>query len=255
MQNYTQNEIQKIKEGNLYQDAELVQFYDYDTPWLSSYDILIDWIKTTDAILDIGCGTGTMLHAAHKKCAIAYGLDLAAEMLDVAQSKTKAVHWVTANATSFSINQKFDIITLTGHSFQTLLDDESRLALFLRIKEHLSPTGKVIFDSRNPAVEEWKTWTPENSVRYFQHAPLGIIKAWNDVSAHKDIVCYETFYQQLHQPKIWTAKSFISFPSYQQIATLLDKAGLQIQSTYGDWLLNPYQENSEEMIFVCSLGG
>lgn len=44
----------------LYQDSNLVQFYDYDNPWSESYDVLSNFVKIDDSVLDIGCGTGTL---------------------------------------------------------------------------------------------------------------------------------------------------------------------------------------------------
>jgi SAM-dependent methyltransferase len=237
----------------LYQDSELVQFYDYDNPWFESFDVITNLVNETDTALDIGCGTGTLLNYIGKKCKSAYGLDLSAEMLAVAMKKSSTVEWVHVNATNFAINQKFDLIFLSGHSFQTLLDDRGRSALLERVKVHLAPAGKLVFDSRNPLVEEWKSWTPKNSVRYFQHPNFGIIKAWNDYHSVADLICYQTYYQILNTDKIWKADSTISFPSFEQVSLLIAQSGLALTDVYGDWYFNDFTSDSEEMIFSCSL--
>ena len=237
----------------LYQDATLVQFYDYDNPWLESFDVIASWINETDAVLDIGCGTGTLISHIGQKCKTAYGLDLSSEMLAVARRKSKMVNWLQADASKFSIDQKFDFIFLSGHSFQTLLSEKAYIAMFERISTHLVAGGKLVFDSRNPLVEEWKTWTPSNSVRYFQYPDLGIIKAWNDYKTLGAIICYQTYYQVLHTDKIWQADSKISFPSFEQISLLLAQSGLVLKNVYGDWQLNNFESNNEEMIFVCTV--
>jgi SAM-dependent methyltransferase len=245
--------ISYIWDGDsLYQDESLVQFYDYDNPWLDSFDIIASWLKETDVVLDIGCGTGTLLTYLDRKCKLCYGIDLSSEMLAIARKKSDTIHWIQTNAINFSIDQKFDFIVLSGHSFQTLLDDDQRLALFERIAMHLSTGGKLVFDSRNPLVKEWMTWIPEKSIRYFQYPDLGIIKSWNDFKPLGDNICYQTYYQILHTEKTWAADSIISFPSYDRITSLLSRYGLIIQKVYGDWHLNDFKNDSEEMIFVCT---
>ena len=51
----------------LYQDIDLIQFYDYDNPWTESFDHFIQWSKDAHNILDLGCGTGTLTIELAKK--------------------------------------------------------------------------------------------------------------------------------------------------------------------------------------------
>ena len=67
----------------------------YDAGWQGTksarfYDDLIKQldIQPNDAVLDVGCGTGTVLHFIASQTPIrGYGLDISAEMLDVARKK------------------------------------------------------------------------------------------------------------------------------------------------------------------------
>ncbi len=234
----------------LYHDKNLVQFYDYDNPWLESYDVLIKWIKSTDTVLDIGCGTGTLAAALITKCKTVYALDISEEMLAIAKEKTPSVQWIKASATAFSLQKKFDFIYLSGHSFQTLLNDQERLTLLKHIKNHLNVGGRFVFDSRNPLVEEWTSWGPKDSIRFFKHPQFGIIKSWNDWRAKNDLIIYETFYQVLHTNRQWKATSKIAFPNKEKIYSLIEKAGLHVKQLYGSWDLDPYTATSDEMIFI-----
>jgi ubiquinone/menaquinone biosynthesis C-methylase UbiE len=234
----------------LYQDSHLVQFYDYDNPWSESFDVISNYVKVGDSVLDIGCGTGTLSSQLIHKCKEIYALDLSVEMLNVAKEKTDAVNWIHASATTFSLDRKFDFIFLSGHSFQTLLTKNDRLALLENIARHLKDNGTFVFDSRNPLVKEWTTWGEKESTRYFKHPIFGIIKSWNDWELKDEIITYQTFYQVLHTDKKWTAASQISFPKKEEIYSLINQAGLSVIQLYGDWALNTYTESSYEMIFV-----
>jgi len=233
----------------LYQDKDLVQFYDYDNPWSASNDVIANWIKPTDSVLDIGCGTGTLAAYLATKCTDIYALDIAQEMLDVAKEKSAAVKWIHAGATDFVIDKKFDFIFLSGHSFQTLLHNVDRLALLKNIKNHLKEGGTFVFDTRNPLVEEWTTWGEEDSIRYFKHPHHGILKSWNDWHAFGEVITYQTYYQVLHTETVWKAASKIAFPTHENVALLIAEAGLKINYCYGSWQLEKYTDTSEEMIF------
>lgn len=236
----------------LYQDSNLVQFYDYDNPWSESYDVLSNFVKIDDSVLDIGCGTGTLASELIHRCKEIYALDISVEMLTRAKEKTLNVNWIHASASSFSFDKKFDFIFLSGHSFQTLLTENDRLKLLKNIENHLKDDGTFVFDSRNPLVQEWTTWGEKESIRYFKHPNHGIIKAWNDWEAKDEIITYQTFYEVLHTDKRWVASSQISFPMKEEIYSLLDQAELSVKHLYGDWQLNPYTDKSNEMIFVGS---
>lgn len=243
------NQSTPIHTDTLYQNANLVQFYDYDNPWSEGFTTLLHQVKKTDIVLDLGCGTGTLTAELAKKCQKVYGIDLAAEMLEIAQTKSSTVSWMKENICTFSLDQQFDVILLSGHSFQTLQSDADRLALFQKMKQHLKPTGFFIFDSRNPIVEEWKTWTPQASIRYFKHPTYGVIKAWNDWEKQNHLLCYHTYYQTIDATQLWQASSLIDFPSQDSVVALLEEAGLTVENLFGDWELNPFTPTSEEMIF------
>ena len=71
---------------------------------------------------------------------------------------------------------------LAGHAFQCFLTDADQRAVCKTIAPHLAPEGRFIFDSRNPAREEWREWVPERSRRVFDLEHHGRITAWNDVA-------------------------------------------------------------------------
>ena len=119
-------------------------------------------------VLDLGCGTG-LLAAALGEGGEVFGVDPAAAMLDVARRRAggQRVTWVEADARTVRLGRRFDLIVMTGHAFQVLLTDDDQRAVCETIAAHLVPGGTFIFDSRNPAAEEWREWTPAASRRAF----------------------------------------------------------------------------------------
>jgi SAM-dependent methyltransferase len=239
----------------LFEDPALVQFYDIENGWMDDTCFCLGLAKGKASVLDLGCGTG-LLAAALGEGREVFGVDPAAAMLKVARQRAggQRVTWVEADARTVRLGRRFDLIVMTGHAFQVLLTDDHQRAACETIAAHLAPGGTFIFDSRNPAVEEWREWTPAASRRAFDHPGLGHITAWNDVAYDPvtEVVTYETVYQS-EAGQEWSASSRIRFASQKAIAARIAEAGLQVERWLGDWKGKSFVEGDAEMIPVGSL--
>ncbi|MBI6547348.1 class I SAM-dependent methyltransferase [Xenorhabdus lircayensis] len=239
----------------LYQDSKLAQFYDFDNEWTPDYDYYIELAKNAHAILDLGCGTGMLTNkiALTYPDKVIFGSDLAGPMLNIAQSKPAGsrITWIQSDAKQLALPQKFDLIILSGHAFQVFLTHQDRVAVLKRIHDHLAEGGKCIFDSRNPLVKEWLTWTATDSQREFFHPTLGPILAWNDFRIDDDIVTYGTYYQILNDKQEHQACSAITFASVDDIQQALIEANLIATDVLGNWQGDAYHDQAEEMIFIA----
>ncbi len=245
------------QEDKLYQDPELAQFYDLENGWADDFEYCLQLAETARSVLDLGCGTGQL--AARLAAGRGdFGVDPAAAMLEVARQRPggDAVTWVQADARSLRLGQRFDLVVLTGHAFQVFLTEEDQKAVLATIARHLAPGGRFIFDSRNPAIEAWRDWTPEATRRKLEHPALGSIEAWSDVAqdAATGIVTYQTHYRVLASGKCLSESSKIRFSGQEQIAALLAEAGLKIDEWLGDWQGGPCNPSALEIIPTGRLG-
>jgi hypothetical protein len=94
---------------------------------------------------------------------------------------------VLDDARTVRLNRRFDLVLLTGHAFQVFLTPDDQAAALTTIATHLAPNGRFIFDSRNPAAEAWKRWTPDQSQRVIEHSRVGRVAAWNDRVARSSL--------------------------------------------------------------------
>lgn len=240
-------------EDALYEDPKLARFYDLDNSLQrADYAAYLQLASSASHILDLGCGTGTLLTAIAEQYphTTLVGVDPAQAMLDIAQQKTNHVRWVNSTAEALCLDIKFDLIILSGHAFQVFLTQEQRIAALQTMQRHLTADGTIVFDSRNPTVEEWREWTPELSRESLSTQEFVEIILWNDVAEQNGIVRYQTFYQQGESGSIFRAESDIAFPTLSDITQALESCDLKIRHLYGDWQLNAFQENSPEMIFT-----
>jgi len=242
-------------QDKLFHDPGIVHFYDAENGWGEDTRYCLAMAERADSVLDLGCGTG-LLAAALGPGRNVWGVDPAGAMLDIARKRQggDTVTWFQADGRSVRLGRRFDLVVLTGHAFQCFLTDADQLALCETMAAHLAPGGSFIFDSRNPAREEWREWVPDLTMRVFDHPELGGITTWNDVSmdAETQIVTDETIYRG-NAGSIQTASSRIRFASRDEIAARIAEAGLKINRWLGDWHGAPFTPDAPEIIPVGSL--
>lgn len=103
--------------------------------------------KPVKSVLDIGCGTGSHADYMSRLGYQMTGIDSSGEMISRAKErKIPRAEFLTANATSFSFNKKFDVITSLFHvvSYQTATEDA--VAMIENASAHLNEKGLFIFD-------------------------------------------------------------------------------------------------------------
>ena len=111
----------------LYSDTDLAALYDAWWPRAQrkDADFYLPLVMSAEAVLDVGCGTGALLHKARQSghegrlC----GLDPAAGMLAQAR-KRRDIEWVQGDLSSIAWVHEFDLVIMTGHVFQVLIDDD-----------------------------------------------------------------------------------------------------------------------------------
>jgi ubiquinone/menaquinone biosynthesis C-methylase UbiE len=240
-------------DDTIYTDPELAQFYDIENSWSADRNYCLGLSKNCSSVLDLGCGTGSLaVEIARSGVSHVVGVDPASAMLNIARNRDGGNHvtWIEADARSLRLEQKFDLIVLTGHAFQCLLTKQDQFAALQTIACHLAPNGKFIFDTRNPLVEEWKEWTPELSRRKVQHPKFGEVDAWYDAAMDEasQIVTYETHYEVLKTGRDIHSRSQIAFPPQRQLAVLITDAGLDVERWLGDWDASDWHEAAKETI-------
>src|ERR1700760_2408686 len=102
----------------LFTDAYLATLYDLWHPRSvrDDYDFYLPRIMAAGSVLDLGCGTGTLLIDARQRghrgrlC----GLDPAAGMLERARRRPD-IEWVLGDLGSTRLAQEFDLVVMTGH--------------------------------------------------------------------------------------------------------------------------------------------
>src|ERR1700722_12696145 len=138
----------------LFSDARLAALYDAwcPRPQRTDFDFYLPLVMAVEAVLDVGCGTGAMLHEARdaghagRLC----GLDPPAGMLARARRRAD-IEWISGDLASVEWAREFDLVVMTGHAFQVLVEDADIRQALAAISAALKPNGRFAFETRNPA--------------------------------------------------------------------------------------------------------
>jgi SAM-dependent methyltransferase len=211
-------------------------------------------VMAARSVLDIGCGTGELLRRAREAghTGRLCGVDPADAMLDVARRRPD-IEWTRGDATSVASHGAFELIVMTGHAFQVLLDDDDIHAALSAIHDAIAPNGRFAFETRNPSARAWEQWTPEHAVEYADDEGF-VVRMAHRVEQPFDgrTVSFVTTYtsERFTQPE--TSHSSLRFLTANELATALAEAGFVVEEQYGDWDRSPLTDVSPEIITVAS---
>jgi SAM-dependent methyltransferase len=210
---------------------------------------------SAERVLDIGCGTGFMLHAVrdgghHGRLV---GLDPAAGMLKQARLRND-IEWVEGYLSDAGFEEEFDFAYMTGHAFQVLLDDDAITELLHAVARALAPGGHFAFETRNPRARAWERWTPDR-VRELTDAHGRRLRMWHEVEhVEDDLVTLTESYAFEDAGEPFVSRSTLRFVSAEHLDQLLVAAGFVIDERYGDWDRSLMTTASPEIITVAHVG-
>jgi SAM-dependent methyltransferase len=136
-------------------------YYDllyHDKDYVSEVNFLLKLLEFhaphASTILELGCGTGAHAILLAKHGYKIAGIDFSEEMIDRANHRLQQfpakiindVRFTIGDIQSIRLNQKYDVILSLFHVFSYQIDNNSLLAAFATVKEHLQPGGIFIFD-------------------------------------------------------------------------------------------------------------
>ncbi|MGP4111858.1 class I SAM-dependent methyltransferase [Streptomyces sp. 4N509B] len=243
--------------GSVFADPHYAACYDAFFPAKERDDFrfYLPRVMAARSVLDVGCGTGVLLHdaraAGHTGRLV--GLDPAEGMLTRARRRTD-VEWVLGDLRSVSFDDPFDLVVMTGHAFQELVTDEELRAALAAVRTALADGGHFAFETRNPAARGWEHWESEYALSVPDPTGLpGLVR----LSIHAetpvtgDVVHSVTRLTGPAWPGLVSSRSALRFLDAAAVTSFLAEAGLEVVERYGDFDRSPLTAASPEIVTVA----
>jgi SAM-dependent methyltransferase len=225
-------------------------WYDLLNPWGPSDDFYLGLVMSTDRVLDVGCGTGRLLHrardAGHTGCLC--GLDPDPAMLDQARVRTD-IEWVLADAASAAWDRDFDLAVMAGHAFQVFVEDDQLRKSLSRIRAALVDGGLFAFETRDPRAHAWEDWNTSFEIRNPAGEVARVEYEVQDVKGDVVRLTETLSGQRWDRPQ--TVHGSLRFLDLETLTRFLREAGFVVDEQFGDWHRGPLTETSEEIITIA----
>lgn len=126
-------------------------------------------------ILELACGTGRVTYALAERCAHVVGIDRSPNMLRRAEERRPQmtggshVTFRQADMTNFEFEERYALIIAAFSCVFEMPDQDERVALYRRCREHLTAEGMLVIDAsfypcgREP---EWGAIQPHGALIY-----------------------------------------------------------------------------------------
>lgn len=236
----------------MFNDAYLASLYDRLCVDRGDEAYYLKLIASGPRVLDVGCGTGTLLHRARsaghrgRLC----GLDPSAAMLAQAR-RHPDIEWVQGTLPDAGFAAEFDLVVMTGHAFQELLEDDEVRQFLAAVHRALAPAGHFAFETRNPRYRAWETWTPDDVVEV-QADDGRTVRVWHEVEEVRgEYVTFTENYASDAWPSPVVGRQTLRFLPAESLDHLLVAAGFVVDERYGDWDRSLMTPASREIITVA----
>ena len=235
----------------LFEEPRLAELYDPLDPDRSDLDAYVALAAESgaQAVLDIGCGTGTLACLLARRGVRVTAADPAAASLAVARRKPGAEHvrWLHADARSLP-PLRVDLVTMTGNVAQVFLTGQDWVAALRSVRQALRPGGRLVFESRDPARAAWLEWTRDQTYRRVVVPGTGPVETWTDLMAVEgNLVSFRTIFVVGRDRTVLTSDSTLRFRSRDELTRSLLAAGLAV-----DEVRDAPDRPGREFVFIAS---
>jgi ubiquinone/menaquinone biosynthesis C-methylase UbiE len=238
---------------HLFADVRLAALYDLFCERRNDFDFYLKLVMSAKSVLDVGCGTGALLHRAREAghTGRLCGLDPAVGMLEQARRRSD-VEWILGDLASVRWDREFDLIVMTGHAFQVFVEDDDLRTALAAIRSALSDDGRFAFETRNPLVREWEHWTSADATEV-TNSDGAVVRMAREVQTPVvgDIVSFTHTFTSPSWDQPQVSRSTLRYLDAGSLSSFLSDADLVIEKQFGDWGGQSLTAMSPEIIIIA----
>jgi SAM-dependent methyltransferase len=228
--------------------AELSDPFDPDRGDLDPYLAMVDEFGAT-SVLDVGCGTGTFACSLAQRGIDVVAFDPDGASVEIARAKpgSDTVRWFVGDARTLPALE-VDAAFLTANVAQVFVTDDEWMATLAVIRRSLRDGGRLVFETRDPAKEAWRTWNRENTYEKSDVPGIGVVETWCsllDVTASLVSFRWTNVFES--DGAVLVSDTTLRFRDRAEIEASLDQAGFRL-----DDVRDAPDRPGREFVFVCS---
>ncbi|MEU8782450.1 methyltransferase domain-containing protein [Streptomyces sp. NPDC048637] len=240
----------------LFTDADAAALYDLLNPWDPEqwpsdgfYDALV---MAAGSVLDVGCGTGAMLHLAREHGHPGHLVGLDPDRAALARARRRAdIEWVEGTAAAARWDAAFELATMTSHAFQCLVTDAELRASLAAVHAALRRGGRFAFETRHPQARAWEEWNPARASDVVDAAGRSL-RVWHETeSVIGDVVTFTRTTAAADGTVLRVERTSLRFLDVAMLDAFLADAGFAIEARYGAWDGGPITGASREIITLA----
>jgi SAM-dependent methyltransferase len=220
-------------------------------------------LRCDGPVLELGCGSGRVCLALARSGFDITGVDTSEAMLDLARVHVASVGFAgrvrleQADVRALPFEGRFALVIYPLNGFLHLLTVEDQLAALKCARRALLPGGFLIVDLPNPHV----AFAPDADGAFLLrrrfaspdgHAIASLTLSQTDFAGQRQHLTLR--YDEMDGDQLvqrTTAETDLRFVYRYEMEALLRQADLRIDAVYGSYDLDPYETDSDVMLFVA----
>lgn len=234
---------------------KLMEDVDYEA-WGNYLDQMItEYGAPGKAVIDLGCGTGSISLELAQRGYNVIGIDYSAEMLTQAEQKFRENHISVPlfhqDIRELVLDKPVDVVISTFDTLNYILDQNDIFKVFKKVFEVLRKDGLFIFDINTPY--KLKEILGDN---VFTYNTEEIVYLWeNEFDCDRNICqMYLTFFilneqsklyerfEEFHEQRVYEVKEMVNF---------LQEAGFQVIGTYSELSMEKPKEDDNKVFILA----
>ncbi len=242
------NQLSIYNEYSEYFDS-LIEYSDSE----NEIKFLKEFIQTNfvkPKILECGCTTGRLTIPLFLNDFNVTGLDSIESMIILAKEKNSGIHFILADFSSIPLNnESFDVVFCGQGTINRLINEKNLVGFFDEVFRILKTNGKLII------IEDCKTQRKFDYNKSFENEFIQInIKISSKINSGLILKNYNYLIQdkKSNKSKNIQENTIEKIWGLKEIQSLLELSGLEIEKTFGEFVLNKSFESKNENLIIIA---
>ncbi|MBR8744840.1 trans-aconitate 2-methyltransferase [Nocardiopsis sp. MG754419] len=236
----------------MYSDEDLAALCDVLDPRVAGDDPCLPHVMAADSVLDVGRGTGALLHRARREGHTGRLCGVDPDVTALGRARTRRdVEWCQGRAEDMGFRGEFALASMAGNVFQQFVTDAAQHAALTAVRTALREDGRLVFGTRDPRARAWERWTPDHATEVVDHHGRALRVEHRVESVEGGVVTLTETIADRDGAPVRVDRGVLRFTGVEEIDRLLTATGFRVHARFGDGGRGPLTDASREIVTVA----